>query len=91
MNELAAGRRDITLLDLLDRILRKGVIIHGEITICLCDIELVYVGLKALVCSIEKARELRQMAADKQGRVWKELEEGRLLKEDAGVLRESSQ
>ena len=78
MSEYAADRRDVTLLDLLDRILRKGAIVNGEVEICLCDIALVYVGLKVLICSIDKAEELRQRAADRQAGLWNELKESRL-------------
>ncbi|HVY95974.1 MAG TPA: gas vesicle protein GvpJ [Solirubrobacterales bacterium] len=45
--------RDISLLDLVDRLLDGGVVIHGEVTLAVADVDLVYVGLRALVASVE--------------------------------------
>jgi len=60
MNESIAKEKEIVLLDLLDRILNKGVILLGDITISVADVDLVYVGLKVLLTSIEKAEEMRR-------------------------------
>lgn len=53
---------DVTILDLLDRALDKGVVLWGELTISIADVDLVYVGLKALLCSIDTADRLREKA-----------------------------
>lgn len=45
--------RDISLLDLVDRLLDGGVVIHGEITLAVADVDLIYVGLRALIASVE--------------------------------------
>ena len=45
--------RDVSLLDLVDRLLDGGVVIHGEITLAVADVDLLYVGLRALVGSVE--------------------------------------
>jgi Gas vesicle protein len=45
--------RDVSLLDLVDRLLDGGVVIHGEITLAVADVDLVYVGLRALIASVE--------------------------------------
>jgi hypothetical protein len=58
MNSLAAREKEVTLLDLLDRILDKGVILRGDLTISVADVDLVYVGLKLLVASVETAERL---------------------------------
>jgi hypothetical protein len=58
-----AREKQIVLLDLLDRILNKGVILWGDITISVADVDLVYVGLKVLLTSVEKAEEMRRKAA----------------------------
>ena len=42
----------ITLLDLADRLLGKGVVIRGEITVALADIDLIYISLQALISSV---------------------------------------
>jgi len=50
------GAREVTLLDLLDRLLSGGVVIHGEITLAAADIDLVDLGLRVVVGSVETVR-----------------------------------
>lgn len=45
--------RDVSLLDLVDRLLEGGVVIHGDITLAVADVDLLYVGLRALISSVE--------------------------------------
>ena len=45
----------VTLCEVLDRVLNKGAVIHGDITISVADIDLLYVGLRLIVTSIETA------------------------------------
>ncbi|MCG8341273.1 MAG: gas vesicle protein [Chlorobiales bacterium] len=52
MNEIDASQ-NVTVLELLDRVLNKGVVIAGDVTISVADIDLLYVGVKLLVCSVE--------------------------------------
>jgi hypothetical protein len=47
---------DATLLDLVDNILTKGVIIDAEIVLGLAGVDLVYVRLSALVSAVDKLR-----------------------------------
>jgi hypothetical protein len=56
MTSLAAQERDVALVDLLDRLLAGGVVIAGDITLSVADIDLVHVSLRALVSSVETAR-----------------------------------
>jgi hypothetical protein len=44
--------QDVTLVDLLDRLLAGGVVITGDITLSLADIDLVYVSLRLVVSSV---------------------------------------
>jgi hypothetical protein len=53
---------DVTILDLLDRALDKGVILWGELTLSIADVDLVYVGIKALLCSIDTSDRMREAA-----------------------------
>jgi gas vesicle structural protein len=53
---------DVTILDLLDRALDKGVLLWGELVISIADVDLVYVGLKALLCSVDTADRMREVA-----------------------------
>ncbi|MEI7675666.1 MAG: gas vesicle protein [Bacteroidales bacterium] len=45
--------KEITILDVLDRVLTKGVVITGDIVISVADIDLVYLGLRVLLSSVE--------------------------------------
>jgi gas vesicle structural protein len=63
--QLAAREKEVTVLDLLDRILNKGVILYGDLTLSVANVDLVYLSLKVLVTSIEKAEEMRRAAADR--------------------------
>lgn len=46
------------MVDLIDRILDKGVVVIGDITISLCNVELLNIKLKLLVASVDRAKEL---------------------------------
>ena len=46
---------DIALVDLIDRLLAGGVVLAGDITLAVADIDLVYVGLRALISSVAAA------------------------------------
>jgi len=50
---------DSSLIDLLDRLLETGVVLHGDLTISVANVDLMYVGLKALLCSVETAEKYR--------------------------------
>ena len=45
---------DIALIDLLDRLLHGGIVIQGDITLAVADIDLVNVELRLLIASIDK-------------------------------------
>ncbi len=47
--------RDVSLVDLLDRLLQGGVVIHGDLTLSAADIDLVRLDLRVLVAAIDKA------------------------------------
>ena len=49
----------ITLLEVLDRALDKGVVISGDIVISVADVDLIYLGLKVLLSSVETMERLR--------------------------------
>ena len=53
--ELGDTRRP-SLCEVLDRVLNKGAVIDGELTISVAGIDLVYLGLKLVLTSIETAR-----------------------------------
>jgi len=47
-----------TLVDLLDRVLDKGLVVAGDISISLANVELLTIRIRLLVCSIDKAEEI---------------------------------
>ena len=56
---------DVSLLETLDHVLSRGLVIAGEITISVADIDLIFVGLNVLVSSVETAHEvLRKRASE---------------------------
>lgn len=59
MNDVVLESKDVTLLEVLDRVLDKGVVISGDIVISLADVDLIYVGLKVLISSVETMEKLR--------------------------------
>lgn len=46
------------LADLLERILDKGVVVAGDISVKLVEVELLTIQLRLVICSVDKAREL---------------------------------
>ena len=57
--EPRVAEQRITLLETLDRVLNKGVVIAGDVTLSVADVDLVFVGLRLLLSSVETARALR--------------------------------
>jgi len=60
MKELNA--EDASLLELVDRLLNKGVVLAGEATISVAGIDLIYLGLNVVLAAVEtidKAQERR--------------------------------
>jgi len=52
------GIQATNLADILERVLDKGIVIAGDIKICLADIELLTIKIRLLVASVEKAKEM---------------------------------
>ena len=50
--ECLSGRQ-VSLVEVLDRVLNKGAVLTGGITISVADIPLIYVGLNLLIASVE--------------------------------------
>jgi gas vesicle protein GvpA/GvpJ/GvpM family len=42
----------VSLVDLLDRVLARGVIVSGELTLTIADVDLVHLSLRALLSSV---------------------------------------
>ena len=51
-------RERCSLCEALDRILNKGAVVAGEVTISVAGIDLIYLGLQLMLTSVETARKL---------------------------------
>ncbi len=48
----------VNLLDILDRVLDKGLVIAGDVRVSLANVELLTIRIRLLVCSVDKAEEI---------------------------------
>lgn len=55
--EDADDEENLSLCELLDRVLNKGVVVRGEVVITVADVELLYLGLELILCATETARQ----------------------------------
>ena len=51
-------RASTGLVDVLDRVLDKGLLVAGDIRISLAEVELLTIRIRLIVCSIDKAQEI---------------------------------
>ena len=51
-------RESTSLADLLDRVLDKGLVVAGDVTVSLANVELLTIRIRLLVCSIDKAEQI---------------------------------
>jgi hypothetical protein len=56
--ELPSYHRATGLVDVLDRVLDKGLVIAGDIKVSLAEVELLTIRIRLLVCSLDKAQEI---------------------------------
>ena len=48
----------VSVIDILDRVLDKGLVIAGDISVSLANVELLTIRIRLLVCSIDKAEQI---------------------------------
>src|SRR5882672_4626449 len=58
MPEFVNPTRSHGLVDILDRVLDKGLVIAGDIKINLANVELLTIQVRLLICSIDKAEQI---------------------------------
>ena len=63
-----SGDTEASLLEMLDTLLNKGIVIHGSLVISLAGVDLVYVGLNAVLTSVETARRHMQLPEETRPR-----------------------
>ena len=56
--ELPAHHRSTGLVDVLDRVLDKGLVVAGDIKVSLAEVELLTIRIRLLICSLDKAQEI---------------------------------
>ena len=57
-NDLTGPRGHTGLVDVLDRVLDKGLIVAGYIKVSLAEVELLTIRIRLMICSIDKAEEI---------------------------------
>jgi hypothetical protein len=57
--ELVSTDPSITLVELVDRLLDKGVVVSGDVTIAVADVDLIQLGLRVLLSSVETIEKQR--------------------------------
>ena len=56
--DIPSHHRSTGLVDVLDRVLDKGLVIAGDIKVSLAEVELITIRIRLLVCSLDKAQEI---------------------------------
>src|SRR5713101_6222855 len=51
-------KESTSIIDILDRVLDKGLVVAGDISISLANVELLTIRIRLLVCSIDKAEQI---------------------------------
>ena len=67
-------RADPSLLELIDHVLNKGVVLSGEVTLGLAGIDLIYVRLLALICAADRVSGVAPARPPKRRRNGRSLE-----------------
>ena len=55
---IEAHGRSTGLVDVLDRVLDKGLVVAGDIRVSLAEVELLTIRIRLLICSIDKAEQI---------------------------------
>src|SRR5579863_6334368 len=57
-SEFGHAPRSTGLVDVLDRVLDKGLVVAGDIRVSLAEVELLTIRIRLIVCSLDKAQEI---------------------------------
>jgi len=61
-----ARYREVALVELVDRVLAKGVVLSGDITLAVADVDLIRVELRAVIAAVVA---IEQRRLDEESRV----------------------
>ena len=64
MSPAAFPAREVALVDLLDRLLAGGVVLTGDITLAIADIDMVQISLRALITSLGRTTRSGEVERD---------------------------
>lgn len=71
MTKPVVEARDVTLLELVDRVVERGVVLTGDLTISVADVDLIRLALDVVLGSVERLEALeagiRSEGAEKEG------------------------
>ena len=88
LSELEESER-VSVCEVLDRVLNKGVVVAGEVTISVADVDLLYLGLQLVLTSIETAR--RAWETGNRRPVWQLISERGIPMDAVGTTRVESE
>jgi hypothetical protein len=54
----SSNRGNAGLVDILDRVLDKGLVVAGDIKVSLAEVELLTIRIRLMICSIDKAEQI---------------------------------
>jgi hypothetical protein len=60
MGNFSEEQKEMSLLELLDRLLDKGIVIHGDLVISIADIDLIYLGLRLVIGSVDTINRVKK-------------------------------
>jgi hypothetical protein len=66
VNLPAPDGRGSGLVDVLDRVLDKGLVVAGDVKISLAEVELLTIRIRLIVCSIDKAQQIGLSAENEE-------------------------
>lgn len=59
MNRLKLSHEKATLVDVLDTVIDKGAVVHGDLVVRLADLDLLFIGLRIMLTSISRQEKIR--------------------------------
>ena len=62
MSRPAPTTDELTLLELADRLLNRGVVLSGQATISVAGVDLIYLGLSVVLTAVDNLRRTREPA-----------------------------
>ena len=66
MSDAALRAQEASLVDLLDRVIDHGVVLAGDVTISVADVDLIYLGLRVLLAPVERLPALMNPATEEE-------------------------